>query len=187
MRKLTLFLCLVFLLCSVSTSRAQQAAKPQQQPPQLNQGQVQKDKDKDDSFTLKVDTQLVVETVVVKDKDGKDIEGLTEKDFTITEDNVPQTIGVFRFEKMVDTPAPGQENTPAVPTEIVRPQVATQINTPPPGDSRYENRRLLVLFFDMMNVSPPDQLRRLASTRCRRSVAGTKKISRQKWYNGSTR
>ena len=159
MRKLTLFLCLVFLLCSVSTSRAQQAAKPQQQPPQLNQGQVQKDKDKDDSFTLKVDTQLVVETVVVKDKDGKDIEGLTEKDFTITEDNVPQTIGVFKFERMVDTPAPGQENTPAVPTEIVRPPVATQINTPPAGDARYENRRLLVLFFDMMNVSPPDQLR----------------------------
>jgi VWFA-related protein len=158
MRKLTVFLCLLFLLCSVSTSRAQQAAKPQQQP-QLNQGQVQKDKDKDDSFTLKIDTQLIVETVVVKDKDGKDIEGLTEKDFTITEDNVPQTIGVFRFERMVDTPAPGQENTLAVPTEIVRPPVATQITAPPAGDSRYENRRLLVLFFDMMNVSPPDQLR----------------------------
>jgi len=28
-------------------------------------------------FTIKVDTQLVVETVVVKDKDGKNIEGLT--------------------------------------------------------------------------------------------------------------
>jgi VWFA-related protein len=144
-------------LCSVSTSRAQQAAKQQQ--PQLNQGQVQKDKDKDDSFTLKIDTQLIVETVVVKDKDGKDVEGLTEKDFTITEDNVPQTIGVFKFERMVDTPAQGQENTPAVPAEIVRPPVATQITAPPAGDSRYENRRLLVLFFDMMNVSPPDQLR----------------------------
>ena len=51
-------------------------------------------------FTIKVDTQLVVETVMVKDKDGKPIEGLTEKDFTVTEDNVPQTISVFHFERL---------------------------------------------------------------------------------------
>jgi hypothetical protein len=49
-------------------------------------------------FTIKVDTQLVVETVIVKDKDGKTIEGLTEKDFVVTEDNVPQTISVFQFQ-----------------------------------------------------------------------------------------
>jgi VWFA-related protein len=107
-------------------------------------------------FTIKVDTQLVVETVVVKDKDGKTIEGLTEKDFTVTEDNVPQTISVFDFERLDDRPAapPAPANaapiTPTVPAPGPKPGVPTV---------RYQDRRLLVLFFDMMTTPPPDQLR----------------------------
>ena len=119
-------------------------ASAQQQPP----------------FTIKVDTQLVVETVVVKDREGKDLEGLTDKDFTVTEDGVPQTIRVFEFQRLEDTPtpaAPGGAARPAV--ELVQPKIPTQITPPPAGDSRYRDRRLLVLFFDLMNVSPPDQLR----------------------------
>jgi hypothetical protein len=42
--------------------------------------------------TLSVRSELVVETVVVKDKQGKPIEGLTANDFTLTEDGVPQKI-----------------------------------------------------------------------------------------------
>ena len=41
--------------------------------------------------------------VSVTDKDGKLIEGLTADDFTLTEDNVPQTISVFEFQKLDDT------------------------------------------------------------------------------------
>ena len=41
------------------------------------------------SFTLKVNSQLVVETVVVKGKQGHFIPGLTEKDFHVEEDGVP--------------------------------------------------------------------------------------------------
>src|SRR3989454_7250566 len=111
-------------------------------------------------FTIRVDTQLVVETVVVKDKDGKNLEGLTDKDFTVTEDGVPQTISVFQFEKLEDTPAPAPAPGAQQPAaEVVQPKIPTQITPPPPGDSRYRNRRLLVLFFDSMNVSPADQLR----------------------------
>ena len=40
--------------------------------------------------TFQTGTQLVIETVVVKDKAGKAVEGLTAKDFTVTEDGVPQ-------------------------------------------------------------------------------------------------
>src|SRR2546422_1197150 len=111
-------------------------------------------------FTIRVDTQLVVDTVVVKDKDGKNLEGLTDKDFTVTEDGVPQTISVFQFEKLEDTPAPAPSPGAQQPAaEVVQPKIPTQITPPPPGDSRYRNRRLLVLFFDSMNVSPADQLR----------------------------
>src|SRR5213593_4416572 len=111
-------------------------------------------------FTIRVDTQLVVETVVVKDKDGKNLEGLIDKDFTVTEDGVPQTISVFQFERLEDTPAPAPSPGAQQPAaEVVQPKIPTQITPPPPGDSRYRNRRLLVLFFDLMNVSPADQLR----------------------------
>src|SRR6266850_665417 len=119
-------------------------ASAQQQPP----------------FTIKVDTQLVVETVVVKDREGKDLEGLTDKDFTVIEDGVPQTIRVFEFQRLEDTPTPASPGGAARPAvELVQPKIPTQITPPPAGDSRYRDRRLLVLFFDLMNVSPPDQLR----------------------------
>src|SRR6058998_486963 len=111
-------------------------------------------------FTIRVDTQLVVETVVVKDKDGKNLEGLIDKDFTVTEDGVPQTISVFQFERLEDTPAPAPPAGAQQPAaELVQPKIPTQITPPAPGDSRYRDRRLLVLFFDLMNVSPADQLR----------------------------
>ncbi len=111
-------------------------------------------------FSIRVDTQLVVETVVVKDKDGKNLEGLIDKDFTVTEDGVPQTISLFQFERLEDTPAPAPPAGAQQPAaEVVQPKIPTQITPPAPGDSRYRDRRLLVLFFDLMNVSPADQLR----------------------------
>jgi VWFA-related protein len=112
---------------------------------------------KEQPFKIQVQTELVVEVVVVKDKDGKTIQGLTEKDFVVTEDNVPQTIGLFQFEKFDDTPAPFLESShpaPAVKTLSAPTPIA-----PAPGRSRYQDRRLLVLFFDMVNTYPPDQLR----------------------------
>ena len=45
----------------------------------------------DASNRLRTTTRLIVQTVTVKDKDGKVIEGLTAKDFTVTEDGQPQT------------------------------------------------------------------------------------------------
>ena len=42
-------------------------------------------------------TRLIVENVVVKDKGGNPVEGLTAKDFTVTEDGVPQAISFVEF------------------------------------------------------------------------------------------
>ena len=93
--------------------------------------------------------------MVVKDKDGKNIEGLTAKDFTVTEDNVPQTISVFQFQRLDDTPAP----TPAPQAAPAPPVSPVQPAAPSSTTAKYQDRRLLVLFFDMMNTPPPDQLR----------------------------
>ena len=50
--------------------------------------------------TFKSTTRLIVQTVTVKDKDGKPIEGLTAKDFIVTEDNEPQTISFVEFQRL---------------------------------------------------------------------------------------
>src|ERR1700689_1311321 len=56
--------------------------------------------------TFSSNTQLVIETVTVRDKSGKGVEGLTAKDFTVTEDGVPQTIKFFEYQKLPDIVEP---------------------------------------------------------------------------------
>src|SRR5215216_6993422 len=48
-------------------------------------------------------TRLVVQTVSVKDKDGKPVEGLTAKDFIVTEDGQPQDIAFVEFQRIEGT------------------------------------------------------------------------------------
>src|SRR5438105_219864 len=55
--------------------------------------------------TFTTSSQLVVETVVVTDKKGVAVEGLTAKDFTVTEDGVPQAIRFFEYQMLPQTPA----------------------------------------------------------------------------------
>ncbi|MGH9788915.1 MAG: VWA domain-containing protein, partial [Candidatus Acidiferrales bacterium] len=47
---------------------------------------------------LRVTTRLVLVDVVVTDKDGRPVTGLTRDDFTLFEDGEPQTISTFVFE-----------------------------------------------------------------------------------------
>ena len=96
--------------------------------------------------------------VGVKDKNGKVIEGLTAKDFTVTENGVPQTIQFCEFQKLQEVSA-GPTPQPA----NVTPVTATQIAPESPGDIRYKNRRLLALYFDMTAMPVPDQLRALSA------------------------
>jgi VWFA-related protein len=105
-------------------------------------------------------TQLVVETVTVKDKNGAPVEGLTAKDFTVTEDGMPQTIRFFEFQKFEEAPsAPvAPDDNRVLPlAKYPRAQIAPET----PGDIRYRNRRLLALYFDMSAMPVADQLRAL--------------------------
>jgi VWFA-related protein len=119
----------------------------------------------DGTAKFQASAQLVVETVTVTDKSGKPIEGLTAKDFTITEDNQPQTIAFCEYQKMLEvaTPAPVEPTPAPVTTETEKPKVApvTTIEITPekPGDIRYKDRRLIALYFDMGAMPVPDQLR----------------------------
>src|ERR1700685_3935134 len=79
----------------------QQTQQPPQQP-----GQQPPPPAADSGAKFEATAQLVVEDVSVTDKSGKPIEGLTAKDFTITEDGVPQTIKFCEPQKLLDTATP---------------------------------------------------------------------------------
>jgi VWFA-related protein len=118
-------------------------------------------------FTVKVATQLVVQTVTVTGKDGKPIEGLKAADFLLTEDNIPQIISVFDFEKLDDTVLPLPQQRALTPTAVTEGPAPSsfRITPVPPGDSRYQDRRLLALYFDMEGMGDAERFRALASAR----------------------
>jgi VWFA-related protein len=91
--------------------------------------------------TFKREVEVVTVDVVVVNKAGNPITGLTREDFTILDEGVPQTIVNFDVVTVPDEPVPA---APRVPE---RPRVAT--NTAPrlPG-------RTFVVVFDNINMSP---------------------------------
>jgi VWFA-related protein len=113
-------------------------------------------------FTLSVKVQLVVETVVVKDKQGNTIPGLTAKDFAVTEDGVPQTIRFCEHQDLAAEAKPLPVSKSADENITIYKKLArTQIAPESPDTERYKNRRLLALYFDMSAMRPADQLRAL--------------------------
>lgn len=49
-------------------------------------------------------TMLVIADVFIADQNDNNIEGLTPKDFVLSEDGMEQTISVFEFQRLVDSP-----------------------------------------------------------------------------------
>jgi VWFA-related protein len=134
-------------------------AAAQQQPPPQQQSQA--------PLTFRATSQLVIEVVTVLDKSGKPMEGLTARDFVVTENGVPQTISLCEFQKFPEA----AESTPALttrpPQQPVEPKAEpvtrSEIAPETPGDIRYRDRRLLVLYFDMTAMPVPDQVRALTA------------------------
>jgi VWFA-related protein len=141
-----------------------------------------------DTYTLSVKTQLVVETVIAKDKQGKFINGLTAKDFTVTEDGVPQTVRVFEHEKLPTNaeplpPTPADEENIIIYHQLAK----TQIKPEDPNHAQYKGRRLLVMYFDMTAMPYPDQVRALyaAEKFIREQMTASDLVSLMRYSGGS--
>ena len=121
-----------------------------------------------DRYTLTVKSQLVVETVVVKDKKGSFIPVLTAKDFTVTEDGAPQSIRFCEHESLPAAatllPASRAEDEQiTIYKRLTRTSIAPESNGDVAASSRYKDRRLLAIYFDMTAMPPADQQRALAA------------------------
>jgi hypothetical protein len=132
-------------------------ARPQQVGQNANPAEPQ-------SFTLTVNSNLVVEAVTVKDKQGNFIHGLTADEFELTENGVPQTIRYCEHQdlsqtaKLLPASTPRNENT-TIYDRLVRSQIASESL----DKERYKNRRLLAFYFDMTALPPADQMRSLSA------------------------
>ena len=113
--------------------------------------------------TFIVDTKLVVINVSVKDKAGRPIANLKKEDFQLLEDGVPQKITVFDRQELsseplaplsfAQRPTTLEERAPAPPP-------GSSVTTQAPRDpKRFQDRRLIGLFFDMTSMQPLEQAR----------------------------
>jgi VWFA-related protein len=140
-----------------------------------------------DQATFSTSSQLVVETVNVKDKSGKPVEGLMAKDFTITEDGTAQEIKLFEFQKMPAVAEPAPVITTAAPPLNKLPE--SQITTEKPGDIRYQDRHLLVMYFDMSSMPPLDQIRAVTAAQkfIRTQMTPADRVALMRFDGGSVR
>jgi VWFA-related protein len=105
---------------------------------------------------------LVMDTVVVRDRDGNPVRGLTARDFVVTENNQPQEVVYAVYQDIQTDPLPpitAATAIPLTPAAAAAPAVAAQIAVPAAGDQRYENKRLLAMYFDMTAMGPAEQVR----------------------------
>lgn len=114
---------------------------------------------------FKSESNLVILDVTVKDKAGNALTGLKKEDFVILEDGKPQQIGVFEFQKLSsDAPAPPKVAANKIaaadgkatvgkgaPVVLAKPDVK--------GGIRYQDRRLVVMLFDMTSMEIAEQAR----------------------------
>jgi VWFA-related protein len=117
--------------------------------------------------TFQSGIDLVLVNVVVRDRNGQIVRGLTRNDFVVTEDGQPQTISTFGFEeldvKTVETAAP---SIPTVLGGIGRAASAPAVVVPAavPVETVHD-RRLIVMLFDLTSMQPEELQRAFSSAR----------------------
>jgi len=105
------------------------------------------------TFTLKVQSDIVLTNVVVRDKKtGEVVRGLKASDFTILENGKPQKIASFDYQN-VDEAAVLQEKTTVTGKATIADLLNNDFATNP---ADLKDHRLIVMFFDLSSMQPED-------------------------------
>ncbi|MEP7366312.1 MAG: VWA domain-containing protein [Acidobacteriota bacterium] len=106
--------------------------------------------------TFRTTSNLVIVNVEVKDRAGKPVEGLKAEDFELSENKQGQKISVFEYQRLESAAPPP---TIAAATAAATVASAPLISASKPGQLRYRDRRLIVLFFDLSSLGVAEQIR----------------------------
>jgi len=132
----------------------QQAPAPQPGQPASTGNTVQQVGDSaSQSFTLRVESNVVLTNVVVRDKKtGNVINGLKASDFTVLENNKPQKVSSFDYQA-VDQAARLNENTVSGKAPTIAQILDRSMGTDP---AQLRDHRLIVMFFDLSSMQDED-------------------------------
>ncbi|MBV9144748.1 MAG: VWA domain-containing protein, partial [Acidobacteria bacterium] len=104
-------------------------------------------------YRIKVTSDLVLTNVVVRDKQGNLVRGLTQDDFTVYEDGKVQRLASFDFENVDALATAGPNGSTvsgtAAPLKIIGAQQ-------PINKEHLKNHRLIVMFFDFSGMEDDD-------------------------------
>jgi VWFA-related protein len=114
--------------------------------------------------TFQVQSNLVVVDLSVRDRKGNPIADLKKEDFKVYEDNVAQEIITFASENVPVGPAATitPTSTAGTPVNVAGPaKPAPAVNLglnpyQPPKKEDLQNKRLIILFFDLSSLSTED-------------------------------
>jgi VWFA-related protein len=111
------------------------------------------------TYKFEANSQLVVVNVSARDRNGAPLAGLQASDFTITEDGKAQQIRVFEFQRLEEPATAAAVAVAATAPGAAPVKTANAIAPAKPGEVKYKDRRLLVLFFDQAGMPVADQIR----------------------------
>ncbi|MEO7029833.1 MAG: VWA domain-containing protein [Acidobacteriaceae bacterium] len=130
---------------------AQQTSAPVVQgAPQQDSQQPQQTSD--GTYTLKVNTDIVLTNVIARDKKtGTVIKGLKATDFQIFENNKPQKIASFDYQNVDEAAALAEKTTTG------KVSIAEMLNTNLAANAQQlRDHRLIVMFFDLSSMQDED-------------------------------
>jgi VWFA-related protein len=109
-------------------------------------------------FKIRVASELVLVNVVARDKQGKPVTDLKRADFTILEEGKAQNVSSFDFENLDTMPMTSSGPAP-IGVEGKTPAPSKPLLTRKDAEEALNNRRVIVLFFDLGSMSPDETQR----------------------------
>jgi VWFA-related protein len=107
------------------------------------------------NYTFHSTSELVLVNVVVRDKSGTPVKGLTRDDFTVLEDGKAQKLASFDYQDIPTGIAKASEAGPSQATVLTAKRNPGEAPPPPPAET-LRDRRLMVLFFDFTGMEPEE-------------------------------